>query len=236
MVRILIILFLFSLNVFSQTKVLFLMSDIYGWHDTTVYNEFIAVYKSVSGNDFDTNNSKRIMKGVDGGFEYADTNGYSYVVSASIPDNSIFTYYRTYYPKFQLIMCTGALILSKLPEIVIVTGGTDSAVSYGGYNAVEFYDTSYYQTLNYRSWICAGTAAKLCAIRDYALANGQDTSLWAIRFKARVTATFYYTNNYVSRTEGYGRIDYEKAITYTGRIWGDYYIPDKNAYVSGVRK
>lgn len=210
-----IILLLISVSCYSQTKVLFAgIGD--ATHDGYVYNEFLLAYPT-----FDTNNAVHRDFAIisSATFDSAVANGCKIIVRSTIGASGILETAKKYYPDILLIMPTGVYPLTNLwsgdlPCIVLTGAGEETNMT--SYK-VEFWDNYQVATCPPEYVWCPSysngvVAAKLTAIRDYAIANNLDSSLWAVRWNARQWGSYFIDYMVASAQDGYGMIYYEGAI------------------------
>jgi len=211
--KLLLLIFIFvSVSCYSQTKVLFAdLGTPNELHDLYVYNEFLLAYPA-----FDTNNAvHRIFTAItQATFDSAVANGCKIIVRSTTGASGILTIAKKYYPNVLLVMSTGGYPLTELwsgelPCIVLTgAGDRNNETAY----KVEFYDTYIQEGIcppEY-SWCPSYSngriAGKLTFIRDYAIANNYDSSLWAVRYYARMNSN---NRESPSSVDGFGKIDIE---------------------------
>lgn len=196
-------------------------------HDLTVREYFLFNAPANSQCDivaigFGTPNPPIVayMSNVSSAVQYAINNGYNYIIRTY---TGVWSYRLewdyAYQYGVQVVHGHGSNIYVELaypPQLfsAVTCGGgiTQNERSYG--NGLEFYDVTN-DNRTEESYTTAVIAAKLATIKE-----ALNCSHWESRYRARMTAT---NNGQWNKYDGYGKINIQQAIAWTGTIPQDPY-------------
>lgn len=214
---------------FAPAEIIAIINDGYPTHA----EQMLYVFKQEYGQDATLFNEQDIFL-----LEYAQAIGCDVLIKSYGGMYSYIPAAEQYYPDVQMFMPLGdnrSIEIFSPPtlSVIIACGAGDiddlqNMTAYG--NGLEFWDNEgYFNPVDESSYSNPIIASKIMKIRD-----ARDCSMWEARYCARFTADRNEPNRPPDtiwhKENGFGKINVEAAIAFSGEIPADPFVNNTNVY------